>query len=151
MAAPYRVLTAGRRFQTKERVQLLFNGATKQKNASNYFPTALLNKRTRPITFQRRYQTKERVQLLSNGVTKQKNAYNYFPTAVVTESLIPGSRVFILPGRSEGPERLRLPFPFSSKRRKEGGGIRSNKERRQRTPAVVASFSEGLQLRNRSG
>src|SRR2546428_7197820 len=39
----------------------------------------------------------------------------------VTESLIPGSRVFIVPGGSEGPERLSLPFPFSSKRRKEGG------------------------------
>jgi len=44
------------------------NGVTKQKNASNYFWTALPNKRTRPITFGRRFQTKERVQLLWNGV-----------------------------------------------------------------------------------
>src|SRR6267142_766722 len=52
---------------------------------SSYRPvngkTALLNKRTRPITFQRRFQAQERVQLLSNGVSKQKNASNYFPTA----------------------------------------------------------------------
>src|SRR2546425_4461700 len=57
------------------------DGLSKQNNASNYFATALLNKRTRPITFQRRYQTKERVQLLLDGVTKQKNASNYFWTA----------------------------------------------------------------------
>ena len=31
------------------------DGVTKQKNTSNYFSTALLNKRTRPITLQRRY------------------------------------------------------------------------------------------------
>jgi len=54
------------------------DGVTKQKNTSNYFETALLNKRTRAITFERRYQTKEREQLLLNGVTKQKNASNYF-------------------------------------------------------------------------
>src|SRR5882762_672221 len=77
-----RAITLKRRYQTKERVQLLSNGVTKQKNASNYFPTALPNKRTRPTTFQPRYQTEERVQLLSNRVTKQKNASNYFPTAL---------------------------------------------------------------------
>ena len=51
----------------------------------------------------------------------------------VTGRLNPGSRVFIVPGGSEGPERLSLPFLFSSKRRKEGGvgAIRSaGKERR---------------------
>src|SRR6267378_2776909 len=58
------------------------DGVTKQKNASNYFATALLNKRTRTITFGRRYQTKEREQLLLDGVTKQKNANNYFWTAL---------------------------------------------------------------------
>src|SRR5213593_2519088 len=84
-----RAITLKRRYQTKERVQLLSNGVTKQKNASNYFSTALLNKRTRPITFQRRYQTKERVQLLFNGVTKQKNASNYFSTAFSRHSLDP--------------------------------------------------------------
>src|SRR2546428_13369646 len=61
-----RTITLQRRYQTKEREQLLFNGVTKQKNANNYFATALLNKRTRTITFQRRYQTKEREQLLLN-------------------------------------------------------------------------------------
>src|SRR6266850_7402781 len=62
----------------------------------------------------------------------------------VTESLIPGSRVFIVPGRSEGPERLSLPFPFSSKRRKEGGvgAIRSaGKERRRSSPLFPGGFS----------
>src|SRR3989442_12112418 len=58
------------------------DGVSKQKNTSNYFATALLNKRTRPITLQRRFQTKERVQLLCNGVSKQNNASNYFPTAL---------------------------------------------------------------------
>src|SRR6267143_220535 len=33
-------LTARRRYQTKEHEQLLCNGVTKQKNASNYFATA---------------------------------------------------------------------------------------------------------------
>src|SRR3989454_12264420 len=63
-----RTITFQRRYQAKEREQLLFNGVTKQKNANNYFSTALPNKRTRTITFQRRYQTKEREQLLLNGV-----------------------------------------------------------------------------------
>src|SRR5467141_407131 len=63
-----RPITLQRRYQTKERVQLLCNGVTKQKNASNYFATALPSKRMRPITFERRYQAKERVQLLLNGV-----------------------------------------------------------------------------------
>src|SRR2546427_12637052 len=76
-----RTITFQRRYQTKEREQLLFNGVTKQKNANNYFSTALPNKRTRTITFQRRYQTKEREQLLFNGVIKKKNANNYFSTA----------------------------------------------------------------------
>src|SRR6266850_791203 len=58
------------------------DGFTKQKNASNYFSTALPSKRTRPITLQRLYQAKERVQLLCNGFTKQKNASNYFATAL---------------------------------------------------------------------
>src|SRR6266850_673573 len=58
------------------------DGFTKQKNASNYFATALPSKRTRPITLQRLYQAKERVQLLCNGFTKQKNASNYFATAL---------------------------------------------------------------------
>src|SRR5438128_6525127 len=49
-----RAITLKRRFQTKEREQLLCNGVTKQKNASNYFATALLNKRTRAITLKRR-------------------------------------------------------------------------------------------------
>src|SRR6266481_3553590 len=75
-----RATTFQRRYQTEERVQLLSNGVTKQKNASNYFPTALPNRRTRPTTFQRRYQTEERVQLLSNRVTKQKNASDYLET-----------------------------------------------------------------------
>src|SRR5437870_13674132 len=48
-----RPITFQRRYQTKERVQLLSNGVTKQKNASNYFLTALPKKRTRPITLQR--------------------------------------------------------------------------------------------------
>src|SRR3989442_15962228 len=48
---PTGLLTARRRYQTKERVQLLCNGVTKQKNASNYFATAFLNKTTGPITF----------------------------------------------------------------------------------------------------
>ena len=64
--------------------------------------------------------------------------------AAVTESLIPGSRVFIVPGGSEGPERLSLPFPFSSKRRKEGGvgAIRSaGKERRRSSPLFPRGFS----------
>src|SRR6267142_1716147 len=61
-------ITFERRYQAKERVQLLLDGVTKQKNASNYFWTALPSKRTRPITFERRYQAKERVQLLLNGV-----------------------------------------------------------------------------------
>src|SRR6266403_2151178 len=60
---------------------------------SSYRPvngkTALLNKRTRPITLQRRFQTKERVQLLSNGVSKQKNASNYFPTAFPSKRMRP--------------------------------------------------------------
>ncbi len=67
--------------------------------------------------------------------------------AAVTESLIPGSRVFIVPGGSEGPERLSLPFPFSSKRRKEGGvgAIRSaGKERRRSSPLFPRGFSSDL-------
>src|SRR5882762_2823252 len=66
------------------------------------------------------------------------------PLIAVTESLIPGSRVFIVPGGSEGPERLSLPFPFSSKRRKEGGvgAIRSaGKERRRSSPLFPRGFS----------
>src|SRR6267378_1834446 len=73
-------ITFQRRFQAKERVQLLSNGVSKQKNASNYFPTAFPNKRTRPITFQRRFQTKERVQLLSNGV---------FPSFIGSNPILP--------------------------------------------------------------
>src|SRR2546422_10120162 len=73
-----RPITLQRRFQTKERVQLLYNGVSKQKNASNYFPTAFPNKRTRPITFQRRFQTIDRVQSLSNGVLQENNASNPF-------------------------------------------------------------------------
>ena len=46
------------------------DGVTKQKNASNYFATALLSKRTRPITLQRLYQAKERVQLLSTAFSR---------------------------------------------------------------------------------
>src|SRR2546428_5325356 len=65
-----RTITFRRRFQTKEREQLLFNGVTKQKNANNYFSTAL---------------PKEREQLLFNGVTKQKNANNYFSTALLNK------------------------------------------------------------------
>src|SRR6267378_2267233 len=84
-----RAIALQRRYQTKERVQLLFNGFTKQKNASNYFSTALPSKRTRPITFQRLYQAKERVQLLFNGFTKQKNASNYFATALPSKRTRP--------------------------------------------------------------
>src|SRR6267142_939300 len=84
-----RTITFQRRYQTKEREQLLFNGVTKQKNANNYFSTALPSKRTRTITFPRRYQTKEREQLLFHGVTKQKNANNYFSTAFSRHSLNP--------------------------------------------------------------
>src|SRR6267142_2617509 len=75
---PTGLSTSRRRYKTKEHEQLLCNGVTKQKNANNYFATALQSKRTRTITFERRYQTKEREQLLCNGVTKQKNASNYF-------------------------------------------------------------------------
>src|SRR6266404_762283 len=75
-----RSITFQRRFQTKERVQLLSNGVSKQKNASNYFPTAFPSKRTRPITFQRRFQAKERVQLLSNGV---------FPSFIGSNPILP--------------------------------------------------------------
>jgi len=62
------------------------NGVTKQKNANNYFATALQSKE-REQYFATRYkeknannyfatalQAKEREQLLCNGVTKQKNA-----------------------------------------------------------------------------
>src|SRR2546422_11307114 len=75
------------------------DGVSKQKNASNYFPTAFPSKRTRPITFQRRFQAKERVQLLSNGVSKQKNASNYFPTAFSRHSLRPIPFCRAVPGR----------------------------------------------------
>ena len=76
-------------------------------------------------------------------VWKRRLAVNR-PVGGVTESLIPGSRVFIVPGGSEGPERLSLPFPFSSKRRKEGGvgAIRSaGKERRRSSPLFPRGFS----------
>src|SRR6266850_100160 len=83
---PTGLLTARRRFQTKQRVQLLCNGVSKQNNASNYFETAFPSKTTRPITLKRRYQTKQRVQLLCNGVTKQNNASNYFATALLNKT-----------------------------------------------------------------
>src|SRR6267142_483452 len=51
---PAGLLTTRRRFQTKQRVQLLCNGVSKQNNAFNYFVTA--------------FQTKERVHPLGNGV-----------------------------------------------------------------------------------
>ena len=57
---------------------------------------------------------------------------------------------FTVPGGWEGPVRVSLPFPFSSKKgegRLVGGGAGTNKERRPKTPAVVALVSEGL-LRN---
>src|SRR6267143_220538 len=48
-----RTITLQRRFQTKERVQLLCNGVTKQKNASNYFATAFSRHSLDPIQFSR--------------------------------------------------------------------------------------------------
>src|SRR5207244_3624940 len=48
-----RAITLKRRFQTKERVQLLCNGVTKQKNASNYFATAFSRHSLDPIRFSR--------------------------------------------------------------------------------------------------
>ena len=66
----------------------------------------------------------------------------------VTERVIPGSRVFIVDGKVRCEcNTVNLPFPFSSKRRKGrrvGGGVETNKERRQRTPAIVALVSEGF-------
>src|SRR6266850_1347341 len=99
-----RTITFQRRYQTKEREQLLFNGVTKQKNASNYFSTALPSKRTRTITFQRRYQAKEREQLLFNGVTKQKNANNYFWTALPNKR----TRTITFQRRYQAKERVQL-------------------------------------------
>ena len=78
------------------------------------------------------------------GQARRRDVEFGVTAAAVTESLIPGSRVFIVPGGSEGPERLSLPFPFSSKRRKEGGvgAIRSaGKERRRSSPLFPRGFS----------
>src|SRR6266850_1617658 len=80
------------------------DGFTKQKNASNYFATALPSKRTRPITLQRLYQTKERVQLLCNGFTKQKNASNYFATALPSKR----TRPITFERRYQAKERVQL-------------------------------------------
>src|SRR5438132_7510722 len=75
---------------------------------SSYRPvngkTALLNKRTRPITLQRRFQAKERVQLLCNGVSKQKNASNYFATALLRRALFQNDGLtgkYVESGRSQ--------------------------------------------------
>src|SRR3989442_945501 len=46
-------ITLQRRYQIKERVQLLFDGVTKQKNASNYFATAFSRHSLDPIRFSR--------------------------------------------------------------------------------------------------
>src|SRR6266436_6720533 len=117
---PTGLSTARRRYQTKEHVQLLCNGVTKQKNASNYFPTALPNKRTRAITFQRRYQTKEREQLLSNGVTKQKNASNYLSTAFSRHSLDPIRFSRSVTGRfAVQPVQFEQPVEFISRQPKK--------------------------------
>src|SRR6266478_3779347 len=48
-----RAITFQRRYQTKEREQLLFNGVTKQKNANNYFSTAFSRHSLDPIRFSR--------------------------------------------------------------------------------------------------
>src|SRR6267143_1252046 len=115
-----RAITFQRLYQAKERVQLLSNGFTKQKNASNYFPTALPSKRTRPITFQRRFQAKERVQLLSNGVSKQKNASNYFPTAFSRHSLDPIRFSRSVTGRfAVQPVQFEQPVEFISRQPKK--------------------------------
>src|SRR6266446_3501505 len=115
-----RAITFQRRYQTKEREQLLLNGVTKQKNASNYFPTALPNKRTRAITFQRRYQTKEREQLLFNGVTKQKNASNYLSTAFSRHSLDPIRFSRSVTGRfAVQPVQFEQPVEFISRQPKK--------------------------------
>src|SRR5438132_8482854 len=115
-----RPITFQRRYQTKERVQLLCNGVSKQKNASNYFPTAFPSKRTRPITFQRRFQAKERVQLLSNGVSKQKNASNYFATAFSRHSLDPIRFSRSVTGRfAVQPVQFEQPVEFISRQPKK--------------------------------
>src|SRR6266850_6168954 len=48
-----RPITLQRLYQAKERVQLLCNGFTKQKNASNYFATAFSRHSLDPIRFSR--------------------------------------------------------------------------------------------------
>jgi len=117
---------------TKQRTRpITFQTALQQtKNASNYFQRVTKQKNA-SNTFQRRYQNKERGQLLSNGlptkervqllstaVTNKRKRGHYFPTAYQTKERVqllsngrcygePYSRlrVFIVPGRSEGPER----------------------------------------------
>src|SRR3989442_1397867 len=81
MHRPAGLLTTRRRFQGEERVQLLCDGVSKQRDECDEVETALTNKRAGPITLKRGLQIKERVQLLCNGVSKQKNASNYFVTA----------------------------------------------------------------------
>src|SRR6266446_1814073 len=71
-----RPITLKRRYQTKERVQLLFHGVTKQKNASNYFWTALPNKRTRTITLQRRFLVIHWIQSDSPGPLRDDSPSN---------------------------------------------------------------------------
>src|SRR6266446_2337294 len=71
-----RAITLKRRYQTKERVQLLCNGVTKQKNAPNYFETALPNKRTRPITLKRRFLVIHWIQSDSPGPLRDDSPSN---------------------------------------------------------------------------
>src|SRR6267142_541732 len=97
--------------------------------------TALLNKRTRPITFQRRFQAKERVQLLSNGVSKQKNASNYFPTAFSRHSLDPIRFSRSVTGRcAVQPVQFEQPVEFIS---------RQPKKHCRPAPIAVALFQGG--------
>jgi len=59
--------------------------------------------------------------------------------------------------RGDGHESLNLPFPFFSKRReRKGGGLAGDRIRKKGAPAKNAGgrrvlFSEGLQLRSRTG
>src|SRR6266850_5515479 len=71
-----RTITFQRRYQAKEREQLLLDGVTKQKNANNYFWTALPNKRTRPITFERRFLVIHWIQSDSPGPLRDDSPSN---------------------------------------------------------------------------